>query len=206
MKALGKPGDALWTWVVRAFAGSTCGCLVEWDPAPPTHPSAGSQFIAPEGHKPGRIRVRHKDNADAEYYWSLLVFELHNIAYYSEFSSIYKNAYNWRLSSYGFVKEMFTQEYQTAADVRAFYCHIFLPYAIENRHRTTPDYWCLHESLWEDCNSAFAAYTNKSQYPWTYRSEYRRIQLQRLFHIGIETFTNPAGPGSDPLNSHKKQN
>lgn len=195
MKQVGKPDDTLWRWVVAGFAGSTCGALVEWDPTPPQG-TALCQYVPPAGGAPGRIMMRKSTEHDPltpERIWAGLVFEMYNIAFYSDVLSLQLRAYNGNISERDYVKGVFINEYRAIARTRSFFVHVYLPYVIENGLWTDPDVWYMREEFWrwKNADEAFAEATDTSRYPWVpYRRHYWLLRFRGFLNEqGIGTRT-----------------
>jgi hypothetical protein len=180
---IGKPGDALWLWTTEAFAGKTCGTLVEWDSRSPVG-KASAHYLMPARGIPARIRVGNVDNElkfASEKMWAELIFELHNLAYYTDIQRICERALKGEISSREFVKGVFLIEYRAVQDTRQFYARFYLPYAARTGLSTDPDLWFMHECWWKEGNSAFAEFDDWSEYPWVpYKWYYWQLRFRQL--------------------------
>jgi tetratricopeptide (TPR) repeat protein len=62
------------------------------------------------------------------------------------------------------VASIFKYEYQARQKTRAFYVHVFLPWAAKMNLRSDPAHWLA--TLWEDVEDALRGYDNPYDYPW----------------------------------------
>ncbi len=71
------------------------------------------------------------------------MFELYNIANARDFSQLDKEVTQGKLSKKEFVARVIEIESRAAEKTRAFYIHVFLPWAKEHRISTNPEIWFL---------------------------------------------------------------
>src|SRR5262249_28338360 len=119
-----RPGDVLWQWAVRKFAGGDVGVLGYWnsmDPSPQASDSIHSRrfgrftiFIRGTGEPPEANRPRSFDEL-----WSNVVFELHNVA--SRFPDHRDRANSDRVTSEEYNATSSEEAEIAAQKTRAFY-------------------------------------------------------------------------------------
>lgn len=73
--------------------------------------------------------------------WSNAVFELYNVANTAEFQRLEQEAARRQLTKEAFATKMIEGEFRAAERTRAFYIHVFLPWAEEQHARTDPRLW-----------------------------------------------------------------
>ena len=183
------PGDALWEWAVRRFAGEALGEPIDWDPTPPVHSEA--EHVAPVRGRRGRIRVEPYDDAMPgapagevfEALWSHIVYELHNIGYVPRFEALRRLAADGSLTKREFVEQIFRYEYEAVQQTRAFYVKVYLPWLADEGLTSDPILWFADR--WLDVETAFANYTDPQEYPWSpYGRQYDWLRVDGLMGTG----------------------
>jgi tetratricopeptide (TPR) repeat protein len=148
MAKFGEDAAPLRQWAARKFAGEDLGQRIRWDASDPV---AGTLL---QNQLPGRltarlIRMRLKDEAGPnkprersfEELWSDAVFALYSIAGARDFDKLVDaTGKGWR-SKGEFIAQAIAAESPAADKRRAFYIHLFLPWATEHRLATNPQQW-----------------------------------------------------------------
>jgi len=146
MAHFGDKARVLYQWAARKFAGEDLGREILWDAS---DPSLDAENLPPTAKSPGRIRVRrtYGDGVNKgkeqsfEALWSKAIFELYNAANAREFQRLEGEAAAGQLTKETFVRKMVECESRTAEKSRAFYIHVFLPWASEQHAPTDPKVW-----------------------------------------------------------------
>ncbi len=146
----GKAASPLYRSAARLFAGDGPDQRIFWDPA---NPDPGTDAMcSPRGaDSPARIHLRkvygnglHKGRAiPFEELWRSAVFELFNVRNGERFSRICELAAQGKLSKHEYVSRYIDCEAQAAEKARAFYVHVFLPWAKEHHVSTHPQSWFI---------------------------------------------------------------
>jgi tetratricopeptide (TPR) repeat protein len=144
----GEAADALYQWAERMFAREHGRQRIQWDPAePPPGPDAISYL--PTVDRPGSIRVRNAydegprqgKQRSFEELWQNAVFELYNVNNADSHRRVMSETYAGESSRIDFVRKMIGSEARAAESTRAFYIHVFLPWAKKHRVTTRPTLW-----------------------------------------------------------------
>lgn len=142
-------GDAspLCQWAVRKFAGEDLGHRIVWDAKAPGHHTTA------ENHprEPYAIRLlgRYRDGARAgeecslDELWSGAVYELYNICNARQFAELFRLAGAGQLSKREFIAQGLTYEFHATGKSRAFYLHVFLPWAETQTVSSSPQNWYI---------------------------------------------------------------
>lgn len=181
-------GDILWKWTSTLFGGQGAYVTSAWDNSAPT---ADADHIPATSDEPGHIRVR-SIAVDGEYIgsprsfealWSSAVYELHNVQ--GSMASTRTDALVRRggLSESQYVRDMFTLEFIAVQETRAFYAHVYLPWA-ESRHISSDPHLWFVEGWWGSADQCFARFDSPQSYPWKpyrdYFQMYATSYLDRL--------------------------
>ena len=171
----------VWKWAARAFAGEGLPDTVDWSGE---SASSGTAEHRPMSRKyRGIVRVGTADNQNpdgvpftGDQLWAMLIFELHNLRQSvvgSQYLAI--QAMREDISEEDFVRLHCEFEGRASQQQRAFFLHVYLPYAAEKKLEVDPEYWYL-DHLWCPMSKVFEGYTDKDSYPWVpYSSYYRNL-------------------------------
>ena len=168
------PGDELWSWAVRKFAGEDTGILVDWNPSMP------SRFEADSGtsrlnalHAQIRVINILPDSSPGqddsfELMWIRVVFELHNVAASDVFRSISQQAIEGTISREQYILAKCSAEDTSKQRTRALYLKLFLPWMRSKKFTPGPfhEWFCL---LFFRDDRAREAYWQRSPH-WAYYS------------------------------------
>ncbi len=145
--------DILGKWAIRKFAGEDTGVTIDWDP---TLPQSGmlAEHRIPTPDQRGAIRIakihpsepRQGSPLTFEELWHGVVFELHNIMNAKEFLQLHNGAVSGEHKRDDYILNNFRLEHKALQRTRAFYCHVYLPWAKEKQLRTAPAQWYV--TLW----------------------------------------------------------
>ena len=161
MAHYGDKAKPLYQWAARKFAGEDLDNKIQWngtDPVRVWNAESGALELTveaanlPPGNSPPRfVRVRRtcNDGPDAgkercfEALWHDAVFELYNNAAAKDFDRVIADAAAGKLSPHEYAKRTLEVEGKAAEKTRAFYIHVFLPWAQKNHAVTHPEYWSV---------------------------------------------------------------
>jgi tetratricopeptide (TPR) repeat protein len=140
------PGDALWTWAVRKFAGEDLGQLIDWDADPPTVSSAETKPAKGSEHAFIRIAERQPGGDDEssqfEKLWTCAVFELNNSAASAEFLRLDQQVRQGNLTCEQYVEACLNSEQPASQRTRAFYLNYYLNWMQQHGSlKTDPREW-----------------------------------------------------------------
>jgi tetratricopeptide (TPR) repeat protein len=185
-----EEAKVLYGWAARKFAGEDLGRRVFWDGSEPP-PDTTCENQPPRGGDFGFILVSGKyiDGPDkgktrsSEEMWHDAVFELYNISNDREFSRLTANAASGRMSKEDFVANVIECESHAAEKTRAFYIHVFMPWARDHHLPTHPQLWHLaHRSESQQSIMSFTAASDpywkhyERMYDWIMQEEARKQQ------------------------------
>jgi tetratricopeptide (TPR) repeat protein len=189
MAQFGQKAEFLRQWAARKFAGEDLGTPIDWDPSPPLHSDA--EHLAPaddenaailvaavyqSGPKQGRPRA-------FEELWAGAIYELHNVAYASEFVRLNDEAAEGKVSKRAFVAGILKYELRAAQQTRAFYVQVFLPWAEKQKLPTDPTLWFC--DWWDTPEGVLRTFTDKSAYPWRpYARTHDWATVHRRWYLG----------------------
>ena len=147
MAQYGEKAAVLYRWAARKFAGEDLHERFLWDASEPALCDADNQ--SPTTERSGRIRIRRTycdgvqkgKEQSFESMWSKAVFELYNIANAQDFQRLIQAAAAGQLTKETFVAKIVECESRAAEKTRAFYIHVFLPWAREQHLPTDPQSW-----------------------------------------------------------------
>jgi hypothetical protein len=180
-----KPGEALWQWAVRKFAGEDLDDTIDWDPTPPRESSA--DHSVPGTWRRGSIRVSKYAAYDEQAgpaacfdaLWSRAIFELHNITHRDEFTKVWNLALEGALTEDAFVARTCAIEHKALQETRAFYVQVYLPWAKSRGVTTRPAAW--HILWWGRPDESIKRFSDRDSYPWRpYVRQYLRATLHRF--------------------------
>jgi tetratricopeptide (TPR) repeat protein len=142
------PGDKIWTWAKRKFAGEDLGTLIDWNPGSP-EPFFGRSSPA-IGERRAFIQVAstRDDVSDLpqqtfDELWSTAVFELHNVASSAEMLKVFKRIERDDVKRDEYILAMLNGEELATQRTRAFYVKVFFPLLQSKRiSDTDPIRWC----------------------------------------------------------------
>jgi len=148
MAQFGEEGIAFYRWAASKFAGEDRGERLLWDPGTPV-PPLGDSVGAPRLALPGRIQIDavYTDGPysgkarSSEELWSSAVAKLYHIANEAECIRLNGDATNGTVSLDDYVNQVIQYEQRVAARTRAFYIHVFLPWAKDHRVSSNPTLW-----------------------------------------------------------------
>lgn len=175
------PGDPVYQWAVRQFAGEATGHRTYWSPDPPDCPLDCMADNTPVNeNRKGFIRIRERHEVGekkgnqvlCEELWSSAVFELYNIANGNRVHSIYYAALAGKISKEEWVGNLTRLEFLAVGKTARFYCSIWRPWAVGKGMKTEQLYWYVGEpdNYLEWINS----YKDKSGYPYSYYQQYEK--------------------------------
>ena len=170
MAQFGEKAKVLCQWAARKFAGEDLQKEIFWDATEPDGSDAVS--YPPTANKPGRIRLRktYSDGANkgkeltCEDMWNHAVFELYNVENAEEFQRLTLDAVDGKLTKETFATKMVECETRAVVKTRAFYVHVFLPWAKEHHAPSDPKSWYVATRL--DSREPFRLYVDKPGAYW----------------------------------------
>jgi tetratricopeptide (TPR) repeat protein len=161
MAQYGDKAAALYQWAARKFAGEDLGNKIFWKGSDPVRvwnaesgPTAQPTDVARLSVQSSQcrfIRVRRKYNNGTEEgkdrpfeeVWRDAVFELYNNSSARDFDRVFAEAVGGELSRHEYARAMLEVEGSAAEKTRAFYIHVFLPWANKHHLSTRPEQWCV---------------------------------------------------------------
>lgn len=193
MAQYGDKAKSLCEWAAHKFAGEDLRQMIYWsnnaphprfdaDHRPPSPGQENSGFI--------RVRAKYEDGPNQgrersfEELWSSAVFELYNIANVKEFWTLFAEGDPGTLSKQDFVAKAIAIESRAAEKTRAFYIHVFLPWATEHHVASHPKQWYVGCRL-EDGNNLVSSFISKDSHYWRYyEHKYDGLRLRSLLQRG----------------------
>lgn len=141
-----EPGDELWTWAVRKFAGEDIGKHTLWDASDPSPFDADSH---PGEDGPAKIRVR-PFNAESQlsaaeafdWMWACAVFELHNTI--PPRDELVGTSFLSKLTREEYIVASIESEEAAVQRTRAFYLDTYLSYSRQRRLASDPSQWHVY--------------------------------------------------------------
>lgn len=183
------PGDKLWVWATRKFAGEDLGSLIDWNAGlPPLASHVYPRFetrncyiqIAPQ-------RPKEENNAPREFadLWSSAVFELYNATAYREFANIEEQAGKGQLTRDEYVLAILNAEELATHRRRAFFIKFVVPwFKSQKLPLGSPYYWgCTQFHTAGDPRTDLEAWGGDSRIRW-YEACYDIACAQREFDRG----------------------
>ena len=110
--------------------------------------------------------------------WSEAVFELYNVANVQEFQRLEKEVAARKLTKVAFVAEKIECESRAAEKTRAFYIHVFLPWAKEQHAPTEPAAWFVGLRSDSRENLLLSRVDKRGTYWRDYEDQYDSILLK----------------------------
>ena len=148
MGQYGEGAKVLYQWAIRKYAGEDMGWMIFWDR---TAPQAGilSDTTFSPANSTGSIRVRgtYYEGPDKgkersfESLWSNAIFELYNIGCSQDVQQLLIDVATDKISKGEYIAQMRKYESRATEKTRAFYIHVFLPWAMEQHLATQPNLW-----------------------------------------------------------------
>ena len=183
MAQFGKKAGVLYQWAARKFAGEDLHREVFWDAS---EPPFDADSLPPTAESHGRIRIRrtYSDGPNKgkkqsfEAMWSEAVFELYNVANVQEFQRLEKEVAARKLTKVAFVAEKIECESRAAEKTRAFYIHVFLPWAKEQHAPTEPAAWFVGLRSDSRENLLLSRVDKRGTYWRDYEDQYDSILLK----------------------------
>ena len=191
MKQYNERSKFLYDWAIRKFAGEDLHRRIFWDSTdPPFNYSAANHSVA-DFYGSRCIQVAEKfsagqkkgENLSFEDLWSGVVYELFNCLSEDEIKSIWRQVEEDKISKNIFATNIVACEFHAAQKTRAFYIHVILPWAKENRIPTTPESWYLgRESIIHE-NIHNYIYDNPFHLD-SYEQQYDLLKIRALLKSG----------------------
>jgi hypothetical protein len=126
------PGDELWNWAVRKFAGEDTGQPVDWDSSDPAPFEARCRPA--RGAKRATICIRDLSDEPSlgtserfNFLWAYAVFELHNVSQAKRYAETARQASQGNLGREAFIIAMLENERFAGEATRVFFLKKFLP-------------------------------------------------------------------------------
>jgi len=147
MAEYSSPGDELWNWAARRFAGEGTGHQIEWNPADPGQ--ADARCWRSQDGRTAAIQVRDLEESQAltpvekfNRYWALVVFELYNLSHGAGKNlDTLSEAREGKLTREEFIVAELDQEMVAVQCSRMFYLKMFMPYMQAKGMSTDPHWW-----------------------------------------------------------------
>jgi len=167
------PGDKLWTWAVRKFAGEDLGSLVDWDSGSPEPFAARSS--PPHGSYHGSIQVatespQNEPGQDWGFHelWCSAVFELYNVTSGRHFEEVDSRRDAGTISREEYVVAMLNVEELATQKCRAFYVKFAVPWFKSKKVPLgAPHVWgCTSFNTSGDPTTELAAWGADPRIPW----------------------------------------
>jgi tetratricopeptide (TPR) repeat protein len=180
------PGDKMWTWAVRKFAGEDLGAPIDWDNADPDFAAAAN--IASDGKSNARILISPlqlgspSKSASFEELWIKAVFELHNVQTSPETTSLDREAAEGKLTCDEYVLRILKREDLAVQRTRAFYINCYLAWMPKNVIRDTSP-WSWYCTVFPTKFEDFAMPVGDDR-PRRYATYFNHIQAIREFRLG----------------------
>ena len=187
--AMGKHGEAadvLCQWAARMFAREHGQERIFWDGAKPASFCDAASYTPREGRK-GSIRVLGKyrhglragEERSFEELWMNAVFELHNVNNADLHARVHERARAGEYSKDEYVRRNIDNEARAAESTRAFYIHVFLPWAMEHEVPTLPTSWFVGWRSYSTDNLLRGRFAD-TDYWRHYEREYEVLALHAL--------------------------
>lgn len=198
MAQYGNNALPLAQWAVRKFAGEDLGRRIRWENDDPKRSWCAETEVLAEGEQSSgsaerrciRVRKTYRDGSQKgkdrpfEELWANAVFELYNSASDKDFDRVVAEATAGKLSRREYARKIMEVEGIAAEKTRAFYIHVFLPWAKEHNVSTHPGLWYVALQTKPDDNR-FLAIMDKDDPHWAYyESDYDKMVLTSLAESG----------------------
>jgi hypothetical protein len=188
MSAKLAPGDELFDWAARKFAGEDVPTRIRWQ-AHSSDKEADAHHHVPFDGAVGAIYVRpthgphsNKPQGSAKTFdelWAEAAYELHNIQSHRGFGDLHERAIAGKVTRREYILASARLEYDALLRTRAFYVEVYYPWAKKHEIDTDPENWRLTlPSRFEDW---LAQYPPEWVYPWqVYGGYYDEIVEWRI--------------------------
>lgn len=168
MAQYGEKADVLCRWAAAKFAGEDLRKRFFWNPADPAACFDGeNQATHGDAEAYVSIRGRYKDGPDRgkersfEELWATAVFECYNIANVDEFERLRAEAADGKLSADEYADQTLQSEQLAVNKTRAFYMHVFFPWAKAHSVPTNPALWYFAQDTSKPSVEARQYYKNQ---------------------------------------------
>lgn len=139
------PGDPIWIWCARQFAGEFTGSRYYWNPDPDEPPvgQPAALHLGPHNGKNGWVWVAPGSGQaeDGERQWAEAVFELFNIRNIPGFEICEQEKAAGKINSNEFSTQCSSLEYGALRNRASFYNEAWLPHAEALAMESHGDYW-----------------------------------------------------------------
>jgi tetratricopeptide (TPR) repeat protein len=189
MAQFGPESEFLCRWAERKFAGEDLGTRIDWDPSPPQHSDA--EHLAPAGDEHAAILVAADYQSGPkqgrprgfEELWAGAIYELHNVTFAPQFVRLNGEADEGKVTKRAFVAGILGYEIRAAQQTRAFYLHVFLPWAEKKKLPTDPTLWFC--DWWDTPEEVLQSVKDQAAYPWQpYARTHDWATVHRSWHQG----------------------
>jgi len=175
MRAFVQPGDKLWQWTIRQFAGEAAGVPIKWST---TKLDKTDEYIAeneyPTERRPGYIRIRKTDAKgaplSADTLWSCFVFECYNIGNGAKFQQVYIKALTSSCNEDQWIEENTRIEFESYKKTRQFFDEVIEPMARQRNIKVDSRLW--GKTVPATYEEWIATYQNRGDYPWSYWGQF----------------------------------
>jgi tetratricopeptide (TPR) repeat protein len=190
MAKYGENAKVLYEWAAQKFAGEDSGRKIFWDASePPPHTTAVNNPFPVE--RPA-IMVSSKcpagpnkgEDRPFDELWCNVVYELYNVANAKDFLRLDEMAAENKLAKTEFVNGTIECESRAAEKTRAFYIHVYLPWARIHDVSTHPTSWFLAWRSDPKDGLLRRHFTEKESYWRYYERCYNLIVLDSLTRKG----------------------
>ncbi len=137
-----KPGDPVWNWTVRQFAGEGTGARISFDSEIPellgkSMPQTKTQIgsISIQSH------TKYGAPIDGERLWSTAVFELLNVRNGDETLRLFKLVRLGKITRSQWIHDIAKFEYETGSEQMSFYRKVWVPNAFRNHCSANQCFW-----------------------------------------------------------------
>lgn len=165
--------DIIWRWAVKKFAGEDLSDTIDWDNRVPYH-GANASHLYPCRTERGCINIAK--GLSFEVSWAGAIYELHNIAFCSEFKRVVRKAHKGHLEKKEFILGMAKIEFKAIKKVEKFYKNIWEPWVMRKGLLTDPQEWSV------GCPAKFEGwikfFDKDSDYPWKVYSDFYDNHLE----------------------------
>jgi tetratricopeptide (TPR) repeat protein len=190
MAKYGSRAQVLYEWATRKFAGEDVRQKISWDASEPSLTTSEIGWSTTTGAWCVRFARKYDDGTKEgaercfEDLWYDAVFELYNTLNADDISRIFRQAFEGRLQKQEFVTMIVQCESRTAERTRAFYIHVFLPWAKSNRVASRPQLWHLACRFDASENLLAGRVAKTSPYWRAYERDYDLLTLRALVRKG----------------------
>lgn len=175
MREFVQPGDKLWQWTIRQFAGDAAGVPIKWST---TKLDKTDEYIAeneyPTEGRAGYIRMRKTDAKgvplSADTLWSSFVFECYNIGNGAKFQQVYIKALHSSCNENQWIEDNTRIEYDSYKKTRQFFDEVIEPMARQRNIKVDSRLW--GKTVPATYEEWIAIYQNRNEYPWSYWGQF----------------------------------